>query len=337
MPKISIIVPVYNVEKYLRRCVDSILAQTFTDFELILVDDGSKDNSGAVCAEYAEKNSRVIVIHKENGGVSSARNAGLERANGTYIMFCDSDDFVTQSWTQKLYQLISKDEVDLAVCRYRKVSSGDMSHSYEPIMPPSCTIMQRCQCFDIWRMGIMQSVWNKIFKRSIICENHIRFDQSLSHAEDTLFVFEYLQKMHGKIGVIENCEYFYFTGHVGSLTQTYIPDCWEIARKYIKQATITLQMCGVDMVANEKRINTELLLPILETISNLLSPNNVNGLAKKLSEGQKILNSEEYKKILKNCEIGDIHPVYGIVLKSRCFLLVWMFYKAVEWKRRIVH
>ena len=89
MPEVSVIVPVYKVEAYLRRCVDSILAQTFTDFELILVDDGSPDNCGAICDEYAEKDNRVRVIHKENGGVSSARNAGLDAAAGNYICFVE--------------------------------------------------------------------------------------------------------------------------------------------------------------------------------------------------------------------------------------------------------
>lgn len=93
MPKISIIVPVYNVEKYLEKCVRSILAQTFTDFELILVDDGSPDSSGAMCDQFAEQDQRVKVIHKENGGLSDARNAGIELATGEYLGFVDSDDY----------------------------------------------------------------------------------------------------------------------------------------------------------------------------------------------------------------------------------------------------
>lgn len=94
MPEISVIVPIYNIETYLRRCVDSILNQTFTDFELILVDDGSQDSSGSICEEYAEKDKRIKVIHKENGGAYSARNAGLDTASGTYVMFVDGDDFL---------------------------------------------------------------------------------------------------------------------------------------------------------------------------------------------------------------------------------------------------
>ena len=103
-PKITVIVPVYNTEKYLRRCVDSILAQTFTDFELLLVNDGSTDGSGAICDEYAQKDSRVRVFHKENGGVSSARNIGIDNAQGDWITFIDSDDRIEQRHLYLLYE-----------------------------------------------------------------------------------------------------------------------------------------------------------------------------------------------------------------------------------------
>ena len=107
-PKISIIVPVYNAEQYLRRCIDSILNQSFTDFELILIDDGSKDKSSDICDEYAAKDSRIKVYHKENGGVSSARNLGLDNANGEWIAFVDSDDFIKEDYLKHMAILISK-------------------------------------------------------------------------------------------------------------------------------------------------------------------------------------------------------------------------------------
>jgi glycosyltransferase involved in cell wall biosynthesis len=116
MCEISIIVPVYDVEKYLKKCVDSILNQTFKDFELILVDDGSPDNSGAICDQYAEKDSRVRVIHKENGGLSDARNAGIEVARGKYLGFVDSDDFVNEDMYKQLYTSIIENNADLSIC-----------------------------------------------------------------------------------------------------------------------------------------------------------------------------------------------------------------------------
>ena len=106
MAEISIIVPIYNVESCLRRCIDSILNQTFSDYELILVDDGSTDSSGMICDEYAETDARVHVIHQKNAGVSAARNRGLDASVGTYVMFCDGDDYISPDWTDFMYQTI---------------------------------------------------------------------------------------------------------------------------------------------------------------------------------------------------------------------------------------
>jgi len=118
VPLISIIIPVYNVEPYLRKCVDSVLAQTYANFEIILVNDGSSDNCGKICDEYAEQDGRVRVVHKENGGSSDARNAGLNIALGDYISFIDSDDFVTQSYVEYLYDLIIRYNADISTCNY---------------------------------------------------------------------------------------------------------------------------------------------------------------------------------------------------------------------------
>ena len=125
MPKISVIVPVYCAETYLKKCIECILAQTFLDFELLLVDDGSPDNSGIICDSYASRDSRVRVIHKKNGGVSSARNEGLRQATGTYVMFCDSDDFVDSSWCIELYNNMNikmwiLESVDIAMLTQRE-------------------------------------------------------------------------------------------------------------------------------------------------------------------------------------------------------------------------
>lgn len=128
MPKISVIVPVYKVEPYLRRCIDSILGQTFRDFELILVDDGSPDGCPAICDEYAEKDSRIHVIHKENGGLSSARNAGLdwmfENSDSEYLTFIDSDDYVEPEYLEELYKALIENDADVSSCGYYRVGDG---------------------------------------------------------------------------------------------------------------------------------------------------------------------------------------------------------------------
>ena len=132
MDLISIIVPVYNTEKYLDRCIQSILSQTYTDFELLLIDDGSTDSSGVICDKYAEQDSRVRVFHKENGGVSSARNIGLDNANGVWITFCDSDDWVYPYWLEN-YGITNNSIYDL-ICQgiecSNKLSHSNKSNKY---------------------------------------------------------------------------------------------------------------------------------------------------------------------------------------------------------------
>ena len=127
MVAISIIVPVYNVEKLLSKCVDSILNQNFKDFELLLIDDGSKDKSGLICEEYAKKDSRISVYHKTNGGLSSARNYGIEHALGEFITFIDSDDYVDKSMLEILYNNMIENDVDLSITGVRDIYDGKTS------------------------------------------------------------------------------------------------------------------------------------------------------------------------------------------------------------------
>ncbi|MBQ7882921.1 MAG: glycosyltransferase, partial [Phascolarctobacterium sp.] len=130
MPKLSIIVPVYKVEQYIHKCVDSILNQSFTDFELILVDDGSPDNCGKICDEYAAKDKRVRVIHKENGGVSQARNLGIDEAKGEYISFIDPDDWVDLDMYEKLFSFVDQNELDVACFEVYEVKGSKCSTSF---------------------------------------------------------------------------------------------------------------------------------------------------------------------------------------------------------------
>ena len=118
MPKVSIIVPVYKAEKYLHRCIDSILSQSFTDWELILVDDGSPDSSGAICDEYAQKDARIQVIHKVNGGVSNARQSGMDIAKGEYVIHADPDDWVETNMLEELYGKAKEEDADMVICDF---------------------------------------------------------------------------------------------------------------------------------------------------------------------------------------------------------------------------
>lgn len=203
MPTISIIVPVYNTEKYLHRCIDSILAQTFTNFELLLIDDGSKDNSGKICDEYAAKDSRVRVFHKENGGVSSARNLGLDNVQGEWITFVDSDDWITKDAIE--YFQTSHDE-DIIINPYIEFYEGK---SYlKESCPVKISSKQQKNAFlkDYLHTGILTTVCSKIYKRSIIGGS--RFNNDIIVGEDTLFFLNIILKTNN-IRVLQEPYYFY--------------------------------------------------------------------------------------------------------------------------------
>ncbi len=184
MPQISVIVPVYKVEPYLRRCVDSILAQTFTDFELILVDDGSPDGCPAICDEYAEKDSRVVVIHQENGGVSRARNAGIDAARGEYLFFVDSDDWIEP---EHIEVLLPTEDEDLVYGgkKYIYHNSVQRTDSIPNMIIDSNNL-------DTYKKLIVSGIYEIIsitpcYKLSIIRDNSIRMDERISFAEDAIF------------------------------------------------------------------------------------------------------------------------------------------------------
>lgn len=196
-PAISVIVPVYNVEAYLARCIDSILAQTFTDFELILVDDGSPDRCREICDEYAAKDSRIRVIHKENGGVSSARNLGIERATGYYVMFCDSDDVLPECTMEKLVDAARSFDGELVVGDFNNIlidvekntirNTQSYCRTYSEIDVANVESL-----YSFWTQNNMLSAWGKLFIRNIIAQNDLLFNTDLIVMEDYAFVIDYL-------------------------------------------------------------------------------------------------------------------------------------------------
>ncbi|MGM9795777.1 MAG: glycosyltransferase [Candidatus Aphodosoma sp.] len=200
MPKISIIVPVYKVEKYLRRCVDSILAQTFTDWECILVDDGSPDESGAICDEYAQKDARIQVIHKENGGVSSARNVALDRMTGKWLIFVDSDDCLYPNALQKWFEVAEQNNLDLIQCHFnREYKEGQVEND-------ETEVLSAVKYADSERY--LTCVWGTLFKVSIVKEKALRFDEKVSLGEDQIYLLNYMQYCK-RIQLIGDVLYFY--------------------------------------------------------------------------------------------------------------------------------
>lgn len=204
MDLVSIIVPVYNVEQWLPRCVDSLTVQTYKNLEIILVDDGSNDDSGKICDEYAEKDDRIVVIHKENGGLSSARNAGIKVAKGYYISFVDSDDWVLPEFIEKLYSAIIENDCDLAECGFAALSSEVVP---EDNRNDSFSVVDdiRAMKTHLEDGHFRQVVWNKLYKREIIT---VEFVEGKYH-EDVFWTYQIIANCK-KLVHITDVLYCYF-------------------------------------------------------------------------------------------------------------------------------
>ncbi|MFI3201328.1 MAG: glycosyltransferase [Eubacteriales bacterium] len=222
--KISIIVPIYKVEKYLDKCVDSIVNQTYANLEIILVHDGSPDNCGAMCDEWAKKDERIVVIHKKNGGLSDARNAGLDIVSGKYIMFVDSDDYLDLQMAEKLYAALIQNQADMAACNFVYVDekgafikNGDAIKQNEVKMGKEAlfTLCER-------RTNISVVAWNKLYKEHIFKD--IRYP--LGKINEDEFVIHHVLGKCKKIAFVAELLYFYVqrTGSImadaGSVNKT---------------------------------------------------------------------------------------------------------------------
>lgn len=223
IPKISIIVPIYNVEKYLRKCIDSIINQTLKDIEIILVNDGSTDNCGSIIDEYAKQDERVIAIHKENGGQSSARNMGLDIARGKYIGFVDSDDWIELDMYELLYKSIIENNYEMSVCG-RCSYSMENQKTYEVGIKDEIINLEETSLQSYISNNLFYShtvvVWNKLYLKDIIDKYNIRFkDVSYVGSEDTLFNYQILWHVK-KIRAIDKICYNQLSRE-GSTTKNY--------------------------------------------------------------------------------------------------------------------
>lgn len=211
-PEISVIVPVYKVEKYLHRCVDSILNQTFTDLEIILVDDGSPDRCGEICDEYARKDSRVRVIHKENGGLSDARNVGIDISRGKYIGFVDSDDYIEKDMYEYLYSIITKESADVAMCEIFDCFAGkDITHhecGYYDVTDSVGAIA----CVLEGKFATVNAV-NKLFKKELFDHLYFKVGKTM---EDAFIIVDLLA--NAQCVVITNCQKYYYFHRDDSIT-----------------------------------------------------------------------------------------------------------------------
>lgn len=320
MPEISVIVPVYNVEKYIHRCVDSILKQTFTDFELILVDDGSPDNCGKICDEYAEKDNRIKVIHKKNGGLSSARNAGLDIATGKYVMFCDSDDYVTPDWCEKLYNAIIKNPTSFIVSNIYKVIDNSII--------PSCKITESSNnitYFDIYKQGLSAYAVNKIYNIELLNKYKIRFDENCFFAEDVEFNVKYYSKTLQSIYI--STPIYYYISNPNGIMNTYKFDLFNLhiplffKRICIIQDNQLTEYCNI------------WIYHFITLFDNIFDKRNTEmSLLDKFRYNNKMIKSEEFQFCVENSSENKITKT---ILKFKNYYIFWLFQKLTSFKQKL--
>lgn len=212
--KVSIVVPVYNASKYLSICIDSIINQTYKNLEIILVNDGSTDNSGSICDEYGKKDNRITVIHQENQGVSKTRNNGLKKSTGEYLTFIDADDIISENYVELLLKDISEKTLNICTLSLfdkeitKRDSEGDIIE------------LSKDNFITICKYGLINTPCCKLFSTKILKENNITFDTSLSLGEDLLFNLDYFNYID-KINIIDKDLYFYRRSETNTLSSSY--------------------------------------------------------------------------------------------------------------------
>lgn len=324
MEKISIIVPIYNVETYLRDCMETIINQTYKEIEIILVNDGSTDSSLEICNEYAEKNDKIKIVSKKNGGLSDARNVGLEYATGKYIMFVDSDDYLAFNSCEVLYNAIKDTEFDFVTANFA-FTNNDGTPWKKPMFGDKFenTILDISDYKKSFYL-VNSTVWNKIFRKEFIDKNNLKFEYGLL-AEDAVFttkaflkakttyyikdiVYYYRQRetKRGNASISFNCsvEYFKKVNQAYRIIYNNFKKYNEIDfyRYYYAKSTAYILYKFIDSVllSDEEKIE---VLKTMNWFFKLKVEINAPHTSKSIDIITDAINKEEYEEVLKYCKI----------------------------------
>lgn len=301
MPKVSIIIPVYNVEKYIVQCLDSVINQSLQDIEVILVDDGSPDRCGEICEEYAKLDNRVKVIHKQNEGLGYARNSGIAIASGEYIGFVDSDDFVEKNMFQELYNTAVEQKADAVYCGiyYHQNNESVASDFVNSLSVWSGKNQVKQFLMELISSDINQvedarfgaTVWKGIFSRRLILENNIKFYSEREYvSEDSLFDIDFMSKAERVVMIPKN--YYYYRYNPESLTSVYRADrfaknielyklgkqkLWEsfhdekVILQYGRMLISATRVCIIQEIRNTKKLGfKQVITDIRQMCSNVI-------------------------------------------------------------------
>lgn len=349
-PKVSIIVPIYNVEQYLDRCLDSLVNQTFQDIEIIGVNDGSTDNSFDVLNTYAKKDKRIKVINKINEGLSKSRNRGIEASNGDYIMFVDSDDWIDKNMIYRMYKEANED-VDLVICTYTRVFENKSIQRIINDMPKHKVYDKEEFIRKIYRrlvgpigeelrnpqyLDCLSTAWSKLYKSSLIKENEIKFiDTDIVSTEDTPFnveLFNYVEKCV----FINEPLYNYWKGNSSSITTKY--------RERLDDKCNNLHNYIEDIISKNKRDETfykalenRRCLSMLGLGLNECSETNKISTRDKISNIKHILENEKMEKSFSQLELKyfPVHwRIFYALNKYKLSTLIYLMLKSINSLRK---
>ena len=349
-PQVSIIVPVYNVENYIERCLNSLVNQTFKDIEIITINDGSTDKSLELLNKYAKEDIRISVIDLGDEGVSYCRNLGIEKANGKYIMFVDSDDWIDSSMVEVMYKKAEENKLDLVMCSYIREFKD---HSKEKIfnLPQEIIYKDNEVKNELLRklvgpikeelsnpemLDALGTVWGKLYRADILKENKIKFVdlKEIGSAEDTLFnifTFNYLKK----VMFLNKPMYHYWRDNPKSVTSQYNPKLKEQRKVFFKYISNFLKENNFEQVFEEalnNRICTSVLgLGLIECSKN----NKISGI-NKIKNIKKIINEEYIRNAYKNLELKyfSIHwRIFYFFIKNKMSFCSYLMLSIIEFLR----
>lgn len=316
--KISVIVPAYNVESYLKQCLDSIVGQAFSNLEIILVNDGSTDGSGRICDEFAVKDSRIKVIHQENAGASSARNSGIEVATGDYLTFVDSDDWLDTEMYRKMTEAAkSSRSADVIMCDFLNVKpdkiekiSADLRKGYYEKQDIIKEIYPKLIMIENFGRVPIASACICLFKNSLFKENSIRFDKKLKYSEDNLFMTEIILKADSFLYLKD--EYFYHYRQYDTSRSKKYNDKWWSNFLYLSQNLEKLVFGNPDFDFS-RQIKLQLIHSAL-FLSNAIFENKQMTRSEKKIKLETIFNDQDLKVAFANIKFTEISFSQKLVL-----------------------
>lgn len=333
--KISIVIPVYNAARYIRQTLDSIRAQTYSDWELILVEDGSWDESPAICDEYGEKDSRIRVFHKENGGAAAARNYGIARTTGEYLAFVDADDLVEPVFLEKMIREYDENpEIDLVLTGYDRFYHDDLNDKKEYLLGTNeREILNSKQevalLFTVPKTSLSGvSVWAKLYRNWIVRENQIRFPEHISYEEDCCFNLQYYRHIRKAATIRTNL--LHYRQQQESLSKMYRSSMYsDLVNGYRERVRFFKE---IGMKSTELcKLDTILLVVICNNYKKIATSN--MKASERRQEYRKMLAFEETQKVIHSCGLSKYPLTRGLTVASRknnvwkIDLLLWIWRK----------